>query len=143
MLSLRKLFHPWATPLLLVVLAGCGGGPNIVKVTGQLTYKGKPVPNVDVDFVPEKGRPSWGRTDEQGRFELEYDRHQKGALVGKHKVSVRQVMATREEQEAYMMGRRVPFAKDLAAFFNKYSVDQSKVEVVLERSTSDLQLNWD
>ncbi|MCI0460603.1 MAG: DUF4198 domain-containing protein [Gemmataceae bacterium] len=140
---MRKLVPSWATLLLLVALTGCGGGPSIVKVSGQLSYKGKPVPNVELDFVPEKGRPSLGRTDEQGRFELEYDRQQKGALVGKHKVSVRQVPTTRAEQEAVMMGRRPPMTREMAEFFNKYSVDKTTAEVVIERSTSDLQLNWD
>ena len=38
-------------------IVGCGNS-DVVAVSGQLTYKGKPVTNAYVHFVPEKGRPS-------------------------------------------------------------------------------------
>ena len=69
------------------VLAGCGdSGPKIVPVTGTLKYKGQPVTNATLWFQPETGRPSWGQTDEQGHFTLNYDRGHEGAVPGKHKV---------------------------------------------------------
>jgi hypothetical protein len=47
------------TFLICVSAAGCGG-PNVVSVSGTLTYKGKPVTNAFVNFVPVNGRPSMG-----------------------------------------------------------------------------------
>ena len=48
---------------LLLALAGCKNGdlPPIAKVKGTVTYKGKPVPNMMVNFMPTAGRPSWVR----------------------------------------------------------------------------------
>jgi hypothetical protein len=108
-----------------------------------LTYKGKPVTNAYVDFIPEQGRPSWGQTDEQGRFKLNYDREHDGAVVGKHKVSVRMRPTTTAEQEAVMMGKKSPLSKEMADFFDKYSLANSKKEVVIEKDTNDLKLDWD
>src|SRR5437870_5117851 len=103
MLSLRKRFLSWGA-LLVVAITGCGdSGPTIVPVTGTLTYKGKPVTNAVVDFMPENGRPSWGATDADGRFKLNYDREHDGVLVGKHKVWVKMRPTTPAETEAVMM----------------------------------------
>jgi hypothetical protein len=136
----------WATPLLLVVLAGCGGGgPKLVKVSGTLTYKGKPVTNASLDFMPEHGRPSWGKTDEAGRFTLSYDRTREGAIVGKHKVMIkmRPTLDTVAEQQAVMMGRRPPMSPEMATFFDKYSPQKSKLEVQIDDNTKDLKLDLD
>jgi hypothetical protein len=66
---------------------GCSSDePEIVEVSGTVTRGGKPVPGLIVHFQPEGGRPSWGETDKQGRFELDYDPEHRGARVGKHKV---------------------------------------------------------
>jgi hypothetical protein len=104
-----------------------------------LTYQGKPVNNVVLDFFPESGdRPSWGLTDAQGRFKLEYDRDNKGALVGKHKVFARP--GPGGEQVPGM--RPIP-PKELAEFFEKYSADKSTVVVEITASTRELTLAWD
>ena len=59
----------------VATISGCGdGGPRVVPVTGTVTRNGKPVPNLFINFMPEAGRPSWGHSDEQGQFTLEYDR---------------------------------------------------------------------
>ena len=73
---------------ILLALAGCGKGdyPAMAKVTGTVTYKGKPVPNMMVNFMPTEGRPSWGKTDAAGKFEMIYDEDYKGVKMGHHKV---------------------------------------------------------
>jgi hypothetical protein len=144
MMSSRKPLLLWVAPLLLVVLAGCGGGgPKIVKVSGTLSYKGKPVTNASLDFMPEHGRPSWGKTDEAGRFTLSYDRTREGAVVGKHKVSVKMRPTTVEEQKAVMMGKRPPMSPEMVTFFDKYSPQKSKLEVQIDDNTKDLKLDLD
>jgi len=70
-----------------VIVCGCGhGGPEVARVSGTVTYQGKPVPNLFLNFKPEAGRPSWGVTDAEGKYSLNYSRKRDGAVVGKHKV---------------------------------------------------------
>jgi hypothetical protein len=79
--------------LLLVVSLGCdqSGSVPLGTVKGQVTLDGKPMPNVSVTFIPageQGGATSMGRTDASGNYELIYVDGKKGALIGKHKVSV-------------------------------------------------------
>ncbi len=77
------------TGVLFVILSGCGSsGSPIVAVHGLVKLDGKPVPEAVVQFVPEKGRPSTGITDANGRYDLVYTHDQKGALIGTHKVKI-------------------------------------------------------
>ena len=80
---------PFVTALLaLGPLVGCGESdyPEMARVSGTVTYKGKPVPNMMVNFMPREGRPSWGKTDAEGKYELIYDEDYKGAKVDHHRV---------------------------------------------------------
>lgn len=83
----------WVAALLacLISVAGCSRGdqPDLGLVKGRLTLNGEPLPNVEVAFQPENGRPSYGETDEDGYYELTYIRDTKGAKVGTHRVLVR------------------------------------------------------
>ncbi len=74
----------------LSFFAGCGRGdaPDWARVTGTVTRGGKPVGDLIVNFVPDEGRPSWGLTDEQGRYKLYYTKEEDGARIGSHKVFV-------------------------------------------------------
>jgi hypothetical protein len=73
-------------------LAGCGGGasdaPAVVPVKGVVNYQGKPVPNVAVSFIPEKGLLATGTTDADGKFELTTNKPGDGAVVGTYKVAI-------------------------------------------------------
>ena len=142
MWSSHKTLLSWSVPLFLVALAGCNEGPQVVTVSGILTYKGKPVTNAFVDFFPEDGRPSFGETDGEGRFKLIYTRKLDGALVGKHKVSVRLRPETRAEQEAIMQGKRPRMSKEMQESFDKYSAEKSKIVVEIDDKTRDLKLDW-
>src|SRR5262245_3535220 len=134
---------PFVGLFALAALAGCGG-QGLAPVTGTLTYKGKPVTNAYVDFSPESGeRPSWGQTDQEGRFQLEFDRKNKGAVLGKHKVSVRMRPVTRAEQEAMMDGRQPPLSAEMKEFFAKYSAERSNKEVTVDKKTREVKLDWD
>lgn len=133
----KRFFLP-VNAVALVLLFGCGDGPTLAPVKGVLTYKGKPVPNVHLDFQPETGRPSWGQTDADGQFTLEYDRENKGAVIGKHKVFAK--MGPGGEK---IPGERPPVPKELAEFFDKYSAANSKIVVDIDRNTKELTLAWD
>jgi len=130
--------------LLFVAVAGCSdSGPKVVKVTGTLTFKGQPVSNAVLTFRPEFGRQSWAQTDEQGRFKINYDRDQDGAVVGKHKVWIDLRTVPSPNQEPGMPGRRPPMSKEMSEFFDKYNADNSKLTVEITKDTKDLKLDID
>lgn len=82
--------HKAAFVLLLVLFGGCGtNGPQVAPVHGRITLDGQPLALADILFQPEGGqRPSTGRADADGRYELVYKRGQEGALVGTHSVHI-------------------------------------------------------
>lgn len=82
-----------ATAILLVCQAvGCTGGPSdqpdLGTVTGTVRLDGSPLPDAFLNFQPEGGRPSTGKTDENGEYELDYTYKAKGAKVGPHTVRI-------------------------------------------------------
>ncbi|QEL20063.1 hypothetical protein [Limnoglobus roseus] len=81
--------------ILLLAVAGCSGGANVVPVSGVVRLDGKPYGKAVVTFqpvpspeIPTPGRGSTGRTDENGRYVLVSDGTTKGATVGKHIVRI-------------------------------------------------------
>ena len=125
-----------------LLLAGCSNS-GVVPVSGTLTYKGKPVTNAFINFVPEHGRPSMGETDQNGRFTLVYDPQTKGAQVGKHRVFVTHNAVADASRPGTIPGEPPKLSPEMKELFSKYSGDKSKVEVVIEKATDDLKLDWD
>lgn len=76
--------------LLLAILCGCGQkGPAMGRVSGVVTYQGKPLVAANVMFVPvQGGRPATATTDDQGRFTLTTFAKGDGAQVGDHHVAI-------------------------------------------------------
>jgi hypothetical protein len=128
----------------VLLAAGCSDdGPKVVKVSGTLTYRGDPVPNAAIHFVPEHGRPSWAITDAQGRFKVNYDADQDGAVVGKHKVYIEYRPTAQADVEVVMQGGRPKLAKEQAELFDKYGPERSPLTLDIKKSTSDLKLELD
>jgi hypothetical protein len=75
---------------LLILIAGCGkSGPRIAPVHGRVTLDGQPLANADIKFQPDgPERPSVGRTDGEGHYDLMFKRGQPGAVVGMHRVQI-------------------------------------------------------
>ncbi|QDU06987.1 hypothetical protein [Gimesia aquarii] len=76
-----------------VFSVGCGGGagsdqPKLGTVSGVVTMDGQPLADVIVTFDPSQGRPSNGKTNGEGKYELGYLRDTKGAVIGSHTVSI-------------------------------------------------------
>ena len=74
--------------------AGCGPAstpkdkPALAPVKGKLLQDGKPLADAYVEFLPDSGAPSTGRSDASGEFTLTYTDGSEGAKVGPHKVKV-------------------------------------------------------
>ncbi len=85
----RWLAAGWLMAFLTMTgcFAGNTEGPELSKVTGVVTLKGKPVPNIQVLFAPQSDEgSSRGRTKEDGTFEVYYTLKQPGAVPGQHNV---------------------------------------------------------
>ena len=93
----RGTFRP-AIFVLCIVAAGCShDGPELADVHGTITLNGQPLAGALVEFQPERrdGSPSYGATDDTGRYELVYSRDRKGAMIGLHSVQI----TTRNENQ--------------------------------------------
>ncbi|MBM4097163.1 MAG: carboxypeptidase regulatory-like domain-containing protein [Planctomycetes bacterium] len=125
------------------LLVGCGSS-GIVSVSGTLTYKGKPVTNAFVNFVPaDGGRPSMGETDAAGKFTLTYDPQTKGAKAGKHKVFVTRNAAADAANPGAIPGMPAVMSGDQQELFHKYGGDNSTVVVEIVKPEGNLELKWD
>lgn len=85
---LRGGSRPWLMPpLVLVIAAGCGEGFRSAPVGGTVTYQGRPVPGLIVQFQHRDGlAKGWpvasGFTDAQGRYALARPLGKPGGIVG-------------------------------------------------------------
>ena len=72
-----------ALPVALAALAACGCGSTPTgSVSGKVVYKGKPVPNAQVNFVPASGYPAAAVTNDSGEYSVS------GVAYGPCKVTV-------------------------------------------------------
>jgi len=128
--------------LTVFALSGCGG-PTIVQIDGRATRNGDPVANLFVNFMPEKGRPSWGITDQAGKFVLHYDAQRDGVLVGKHKISV-SFRPRSPQEEADMASGKIELHPERQAIVEKYGNPTSSpltAEIAAEGQAVHLQLD--
>lgn len=127
----------------IVTLSGCSDGPKVVPVSGTLTRNGQPVPRMTVNFEPAVGRPSWGVTDDDGRFTLEYDASTKGAIVGSHTVWVAwRASSPKEELDALKGKAKKP--ADLNAIQQKYGAPtKSPIKLEITSAVDDLEIKLD
>lgn len=122
---------PWFA---LLTITGCGSrGPEVYQVTGVALRGGQPLSQVKINFQPVQGRSSWGYTDDEGRFELNFSRQiPKGALPGEHKVWV----AIPEGST----GKRHPQTGEV---LRKYGHSNTPMKVNLERDGQFVELHFD
>ena len=139
---LLKFGRLLAGVLLIAALQGCTPeGPEVVEIAGVATRGGKPVPNIELTFHPDSGRPSWGTTDEDGRFYLRYDRDQDGAVVGHHKVTVR---GRQPQSAAEEFSGKITAPPEIAAIREKFgNVDTTPLGFDIKESNDDLQVPLD
>jgi len=120
----------------LLSAVGCDSGPKIVKVSGVATHNGQPVPNLRLNFLPDKGRSSMADTDANGRFTLRYDAEREGAIVGWHIVS-----GTPQDPGGAMDWKPPAVTKTVAAKYGDQTKSPMKVEI--KGPTDNLELKFD
>jgi hypothetical protein len=127
-----------------VLLSGCGSdGPEIVPVRGKVTHRGQPVPQLFLSFQPDNGRQSWGTSDDEGNFELNYDAKHKGARVGEHEVTVLHRPASIDEEMKMRRGK-LKMHPDLQKILAKYGPQGSeKLRVTITSRQAPLELKLD
>lgn len=82
-------FGFWLAALLAI---GCGGGPQFAAVEGVVTLGGKPLADVEVQFIPDPaqgttGPPASAYTDRDGRYRIAAT-EKGGVVVGTHRVCI-------------------------------------------------------
>ncbi len=124
----------------LIVISGCEwGGQRLTRVRGQVTFKGRPVPNLFINFVPDKGRPSWALTDADGRFTAHYDKDRNGAIPGKHKVFM-----TFKRFDPRDGGTRLTEPANLMPILAKYGqLEKSPLRIVVNSGEQVVDLRLD
>jgi len=111
---MSRWFRVGAALAVLTLVAGCGGGRKVVKVSGLVTFNGQPAKNVIVTFQPiaaegendTPGRGSGAVTGEDGRYTLIYDGDKQGCLTGKHRVRISPQFGTKKTGEEGPEGPR-------------------------------------
>ncbi|QDT66509.1 transthyretin-like family protein [Calycomorphotria hydatis] len=96
--------------------------PELAEVTGTVLLDGEPVPNARLQFLPAEGRPSYGKTDEDGQFRLRYNLREDGAVLGNHRVEIttEDLIEDAETEKSIKVPERIP---------KKYNVNS---ELVME-----------
>lgn len=99
---------PW---ICLLFTAGCGGvAPTtnygkvtLLSVSGSVTLNGKPLPAAVVTFDAEDGQFSYGLTDSNGKFSLQFDSAKSGVTSGKKTVRIsttRKILGLNSKEES-------------------------------------------
>ncbi len=70
------------------LLLGCGGGPKLVPVSGQVLVDGKPLETGFIQVIPADERPAGGVIGSDGRFTLTTYETNDGCALGTHQVIV-------------------------------------------------------
>ena len=108
---LRRSLAAGLCGLACLVLAGCGGGPDlppVAPVSGTVTIDGKALPRGTVQFVPDasklpkgtKATPAVGNIRADGQFTLR-TAGVDGAIVGFHKINVRAQEEPKNEMDTW------------------------------------------
>ncbi|MEW4561041.1 carboxypeptidase regulatory-like domain-containing protein [Bremerella sp. JC770] len=90
--------HPPALSVLLAcglaLIVGCQNhsGPELATVAGTVTLDGEPLKDATVHFQPASGRPSYGKTDDNGKYNMGYNLERQGVALGEHVVIIRTVV---------------------------------------------------
>ena len=156
----RKLFVAaarLAVAALFTAMMGCSRQAELGGVSGSVSLDGKPLSNVQVEFIPDtRGKPkvtppmSVGVADEAGRYELHATDGRLGAAAGEHRVVVRdlalpaggRIGSRAEADRAAVVGRaKVSTLTRVPAVYANSAASPLHVTVASGEQTLDLELN--
>ncbi|WP_422925069.1 hypothetical protein [Singulisphaera sp. PoT] len=124
---------------ILLAASGCGDGTGLPKrypVSGTVKYKGAPVENGKISFIPDdpEGRTASGNI-EKGSFYLTTLVESDGALPGKYKVTIESRVIDDTELKAVAKGGQFHHDKAFAK-----SVKTAKIMVPTKYSLPDTSM---
>ncbi|NBR05473.1 MAG: hypothetical protein EBT92_06865 [Planctomycetes bacterium] len=91
-------FKTWAKIWYFVILLssiihiGCSGDDRgLAPVSGTIIFKGKPLANAGINFIPEDttARVAVGSTDKDGKYKLSSYQINDGAKIGRYSITIR------------------------------------------------------
>ena len=124
-----------------VALAGCSDAPELVQIDGRVTRDAKPVPNLILQFHPADGRPSWGKSDAEGKFKLNYSKSYEGGRVGKHRVFV---AYDNSPETPYDVNGKQQLNADQQEVIKKFGkLESSPLEVDLQKNGQVVEIKLD
>lgn len=117
---------------------GCGHNMKVAPVSGTVTLDGAPLKRASVLFEPEAGgRPSFGVTDQNGKYTLAYSMHEGGAEVGSCTVKITTLLKDDEDAD----GNPVQNSKSAAEQVpERYAREPIVVKVEARSNTIDIAL---
>jgi hypothetical protein len=135
-MRIRHAWHAAGIFLMLAALAAGCGRRDMGRVSGTLTFQGKPVPKGIVKFTPTGHPAGAGETDDAGRFVLNTLQKGDGAFQGDCVVTV---VPVAEFEEGSIEPKPRP---DIPDKYRDYSTTPFKADVVAGKEnvfTFDMQ----
>ncbi|TWT30617.1 carboxypeptidase-like regulatory domain-containing protein [Blastopirellula retiformator] len=125
-------YQIWLVGLSCALLLGCGAkGPKLAPLEGLVTNNGTPMAGMNVTFSPQKdGAASWGITDADGKFSLNYIDGRQGVLPGEHLVSISGGDPLAGDGTSSRASRRAKRPREFRQVF-EVAADQTFVEIDL------------
>lgn len=114
-LSLCKRYFGFLCVLVFMVTTseGCRRPEvELARVEGVVKLDGKPLPDATIRFLPlGKGRAAIGRTDADGKYQMQYSARSDGAVVGKVRVEITTAEEKTNDKGVTTMGKEILPAK--------------------------------
>ncbi|MBN9120162.1 MAG: hypothetical protein J0I06_13530 [Planctomycetes bacterium] len=123
-------------PVFLCALcAGCGGG-NVYRVSGKVTFQGKPVPAGKIYFIPDGSK---GNTGPTGYADIKNGEYDTGAPGGSHAPAGPVIIAVEGQDPSAPLEKKDKTSEDVAVkvLFPRYEVP---AELPKEKSTKDVEV---
>lgn len=122
--------------ILCLPIVGCGHNMKVAPVSGTVTLDGAPLKRASVLFEPEAGgRPSFGVTDENGKYTLAYSMHEGGAEVGNCTVKITTLLKDEDDD-----GNPVESKTAVEQVPERYAKDPVVVKVEPKTNTINIDL---
>ncbi|WP_145368179.1 carboxypeptidase-like regulatory domain-containing protein [Maioricimonas rarisocia] len=150
----------WIFPLCCLAALGCTSESRetpvpVYPVTGVVTLNGEPVVGADVTFYnADAARSAFGRTDDEGRYQLSTFSSNDGAVDGRHIVTIVKVDAPAAdaapvasiESEAYVppgAGASTTPAKPKSTLPEKFSSQQTSGLTAIVNAEGDNEIDFE